>query len=46
MCPSMMYKVIYDIKELKEYYDIKEVNEIFTKSTLESDRLQVEAACQ
>ena len=43
MCPSMMYKVIYDIKELKEYYDIKEVNEIFTKSTLASDRLQVEA---
>lgn len=43
MCPSMMYKVIYDIEELKEFYDIKEVNEIFTKGTLESDRLQVEA---
>lgn len=43
MCPSMMYKVLYDIEELKSYYNIQEVSEILTKSTLESDRLLVEA---
>lgn len=43
MCPSMMYKIIYDVEELKKYYNIQEVSEILTKSTLESDRLLMEA---
>ena len=43
MCPSMMYKVLYDIEELKSYYDIQDVREVLTESTLESDRLLMEA---
>lgn len=43
MCPSMMYKVLYDIEELKSYYNIQDVSEILTESTLESDRLLMEA---
>lgn len=43
MCPSIMYKVLYDIDELKSYYNIQEVSEILTESTLESDRLLMEA---
>ena len=43
MCPAMMYKVIYDVEELKKYYDVQEVSEILTKCTLESDRLLMEA---
>ena len=43
MCPSMMYKILYDIEELKSYYNIQDVSEILTESTLESDRLLMEA---
>ena len=43
MCPSMMYKVLYDIEELKSYYNIQDVREVLTESTLESDRLLMEA---
>lgn len=43
MCPSLMYKVIYDIEELKKYYNVQEVSEILMKGTLESDRLLMEA---
>lgn len=43
MCPAMMYKVLYDVEELKKYYDVQEVSEILTKCTLESDRLLMEA---
>lgn len=43
MCPAMMYKVLYDVEELKKYYGVQEVSEILTKCTLESDRLLVEA---
>ena len=43
MCPSMMYKGLYDIEELKSYYNIQDVSEILTESTLESDRLLMEA---
>ena len=38
-----MYKVLYDIEELKSYYNIQDVSEILTESTLESDRLLMEA---
>lgn len=43
MCPSMMYKVLYDIEELKKYYNVQDVSEILTNSTLEEDRKLVEA---
>lgn len=43
MCPAMMYKVLYNIEELKKYYNTEEVSEILTKGTLESDRLLMEA---
>lgn len=43
MCPALMYKIIYDIEELKKYYNVEDVSEILTKGTLESDRLLMEA---
>lgn len=43
MCPSMMYKVLYDIEELKKYYNVQDVSEILTNGTLEEDRKLVEA---
>ena len=43
MCPSMMYKVLYNIEDLYTYYNIQDASEILALCTLESDRLEMEA---
>ena len=43
MCPSMMYKVLYNIEDLYTYYNIHDASEILALCTLESDRLEMEA---
>lgn len=42
MCPSLMYKILPEIDDLKSYYNIQDVSEILTDSTLESDRKLME----
>lgn len=42
MCPSMMYKILYDVEECKKYYNIEDMNDVFIDGTLESDRLSME----
>lgn len=42
MCPSLMYKILPEIDDLKSYYNIQNVSEILTDSTLESDRKLME----
>lgn len=42
MCPSLMYKILPEINDLKSYYNIQDVSEILTDSTLESDRKLME----
>lgn len=43
MCPSLMYKVIPDIEETKQYYNVQDIKDIYIQSTLEEDRKLVEA---
>ena len=43
MCPSMMYKVLYNIEDLYTYYNIQDASEILALCTLKSDRLEMEA---
>ena len=43
MCPSMMYKVLYNIEELKEYYNMQDMSEILINGTLAEDRKLMEA---
>lgn len=43
MCPSLMYKVLPEIDDLKSYYNIQDTSEILVDSTLESDKKLMEA---
>lgn len=43
VCPSMMYKVLPEMSDLKAYYGTTVLDEIIAQSTLQSDRDAVEA---
>lgn len=39
MCPSLMYKVLWNLNDLKDYYGTQDTSEILVDSTSKEDRL-------